>query len=212
MDERRDELDDKTLLLIDRAKEGDTKALGNLYELYERRLSGAIRKKLGDKLRGRMETQDLVQSVWKDVLVDLRGFTYRGSDSFFRWLLSCVIRKIQDKGRYFMADKRNIDRETCLPMPGRGIHEEDQPKARDPSPSHAVTNVEELERLMGYLDRVPDAQRQALVLHLKDKKDFEEIATIMNRSPDAVRKLYYRGIKVIGCIMHQEKQSKKHPR
>lgn len=209
MEEQRDNHDKQTILLIDRAKAGDNDALGRLYGIYEKRLNQEIRIKLGKKLRGRLETQDLMQSVWKDVLSDMGDFRYKGSDSFFRWLRSCIIRKIQDKGRYFNAEKRNIDRENFIPLTDQKFPDKIQPKAKDPSPSRAAATEEELERLMGYLDKIPNGQRQALVLHMKEKKEFEEVAKIMNRSIGAVRKLYNRGIKTIARIMHREKGLKK---
>jgi len=204
MSEDFEKLDEKTLPLLERAKMGDSAAVGDLYSLYEKRLKNAVRKKIGNKLRQRMETVDLVQSVWKDVLSDMKGFEYRGSDSFFKWLLSCIIRKIQDKGRYFKAKKRDIGMETRIKTvdlkPNSGRLE-----GTGPSPSQVAMTDEHIEKLLKLLDRLPDSQRQALVLRMKEEMEFEKIAQIMDRSQDSVRKLYSRAVKNIGKIMLNER-------
>ena len=111
MAEERKDLDDKTLHLIAQAIDGDQEAIADLYRLYESRLKAAVKAKLGKKLRSRMETVDLVQSVWKDVLPDIKDFEYRGPDSFFRWLSAHIINKIHDRAKYFGAEKRNVQKE-----------------------------------------------------------------------------------------------------
>lgn len=204
-------LDKKTLPLVIRARDGDHGAVGDLYRLYEKRLKGAVRKQLGNKLRSRMETMDLVQSVWKDALSDIKGFEYKGADSFFKWMLSCIIRKIQDKGRYYAAKKRDLEKEVGMENRGAASNGFSPPKSMDPTPSQAAITDEHTERLMGFLDKLPDNQRQALVLRMKDELEFEQIAEIMDKSEEAVRKLYSRAIKNIGKYMLHEKKEKKAP-
>lgn len=194
----------QTTDLVGRAKRGDPDAISDLYRLYEGRLKGAVKRKLGDKLRGRMETMDLVQSVWKDVLSDMQGFQYQGPDSFFRWLLTRIIRKIQDKGRYFAAGKRDQEKEKRFRV-GERTGDAPEPPAADPSPSQVAITDEDLNRLMSLLDQLPDNQRQALVLRMKDQMEFDDIGKIMGRSPDAARKLYTRAMKRIGELMLREK-------
>jgi RNA polymerase sigma-70 factor (ECF subfamily) len=184
----------KTLVI--KASRGDADAINTLYRLYEVRLKAAVKRKLGDKLKAKMEPADLVQSVWKDCLSDMEGFTYKGDDSFFQWLLLRILRKIQDKGRYFAAHKRDLDKERVFfaDTKSRGVP---PPAAADPTPSQVAMADEDLNRLMKLLDQLPDPQRQALVLRLRDNLEFEAIARIMDKTPGAVRKLYGRALKRI---------------
>lgn len=193
--------DDIKALVIN-ASRGDADAINTLYRLYERRLRAAVKRKLGDKLKAKMEPTDLVQSVWKDCLSDMEGFKYRGDDSFFQWLLLRIIRKIQDKGRYFAAHKRDLDKERVFfaDTRSRGMP---PPAASDPTPSQVAMADEDLNQLMHLLDQLPDPQRQALVLRLRDNLEFEAIARIMDKTPGAVRKLYGRALKRI----HELKRS-----
>ena len=198
--------------LVDRAREGDAEALGALYRMYEKRLEIAVRRRMSLRMRGRMEPSDLIQSVWKDALKDVADFDYRGPDSFFRWMLSRIIHKIQDKGRYLAAGKRDLDRERPLARPEDSGGEAAALPSRDPTPSRVAMNGEDLNRLLGFLDRLPDAQRQALVLRMRDDLEFQRIGEIMGRSADAVRKLYARAVKRVGELMgHVRDESDEYP-
>ena len=58
----------------------------------------------------------------------------------------------------------------------------------------AAIKNEKLERLMRLLDHLPDPQRLVLVLRMRDKKEWDEIAKTMDRTPAAARKLYSRAL------------------
>jgi RNA polymerase sigma-70 factor, ECF subfamily len=194
MQENHEDLEKKTRGLVARAREGDSEAVNELYLLYEDRLKGAARNTLGGKLRAKMETVDLIQSVWKDCLSDMEGFEYRGPDSFVHWLLRRITRKAQNKGRFFSAKKRDVERENRVAGKDSTSKGVQLPPASDPTPSAVIIRNESLERLMRLLDHLPDSQRLVLVLRMRDKMDFEQIAKTMNRSPDAARKLYNRAL------------------
>lgn len=192
-----EDLNEKTGNLVARAKEGDSKALEALYRLYQQRLNAAVKQNIGRKLKSRVETQDLVQSVWKDVLSDMNGFEYRGHNSFFQWLSTRILRKIQDKGRYFTSKKRDMQKEQPILRESALTKEDEMRAAKDPTPSQAVLVDEKLKKLMGLLDHLPDPQRQTLVLRLRDELSFDEIARILGKSSGAVRQLYSRALKKI---------------
>ena len=190
------DLNEQTRRLVFRAKEGDTEAFESLYRLYAMRLEDAVRKTVGERLKARVESDDLIQSVWKDLLPDIRRFEYRGPDSFFRWFSVKLKRKIQDKAKYFARKKRATDKEvnrSCGALP-----------SKDPTPSEAAMRRESVELLMSLLDQLPDPQRQTLVYRLRDDMEFEEIAAAMEKSADAVRKLYARALERIQSLVQKD--------
>lgn len=207
MNDQSDDLNNKTMVLLSQAKKGDVDAMAALYGLYADRLKGAVKIRLGMKLRDRMESVDLVQSVWKDVLSDMSGFDYRGPDSFFRWLLTRLVHKIQDKGRYFSTGKRDIGKEKRLVGDDSESPGVPAPAAADPTPSKIAMQDEDLDRFIRLLDRIPDPQRRALVLRMRDELTFEQIGKIMDKSADAVRKLYSRGLMRISNLIIEERRT-----
>jgi len=202
--EDRNKLYEETRILVSQAKGGDSEAISVLYRLYERRLKGAAKKKLGNQLRAKMETVDLVQSVWKDCLSDMKDFEYRGPESFFHWLLTKVLRKVQDKARFFAANKRDYAKEKQLMTKDAMCKGADSPLSSDPTPSQAAIVDEELDHLMGLLDNLTDAQRQTVVLRLRDKMSFVEIGKVIGKSADSVRKIYVRALSRIDKIVTDE--------
>lgn len=203
-----DDLNKQTMALVERARTGDHEAIGLLYQIYEKKVKAAVRDRIGIRLRGKIESMDLIQSVWKDVLSDMNGFEYRGPQSFLRWLYLRLIHKIQDKVRYFGAGKRNIDREKGLSgVVCNGEAIESQARRPAATPSVELMKDESLSRFMMYLDVLPEPQRQALTLRMRDELGFGEIAKIMGKSVDAVRKLYARGLKKVGDSILENKNS-----
>jgi len=188
--------------LIERAGKGDPKAIGILYELYQARLVGLARARLGNTLHGLTESIDLVQSVWKDLLNDLGGFEYRGPDSFYAWLRTRLERKIGSKRRHHAAAKRDSKRLQLLDLEA-GI------PARNPeaTPTDAAVEDEEVRLLMGLLDRFPEPQREAMILRMRDGLSFSEIGRRIDRSPDAAKKLYERGIEKLIDLLPEDWRS-----
>jgi RNA polymerase sigma factor (sigma-70 family) len=198
----REELARKTEELVNQALRGDKDAIAALYQLYEDKLMSEVRDKLGPKLRSQLDSVDLLQSVWKDALDDMRGFEYQGPESFFRWLVTCLVHKIQTKGRYFAADKRN-------PRKVNRIRNEDSqsdagvllPPSSDPTPSELAIDKERLDDLRKILDTFPELQRRVLIYRLRDELDYEEIGKRIDKSTEATRMLYGRSLKKLIDLM-----------
>jgi RNA polymerase sigma-70 factor (ECF subfamily) len=204
MDDAKQDMNEQTRKLVVRAQEGDQDAFASLYRLYANRLEKAIRRNLGSKLKARMESDDLIQSAWKDLLPDLKRFEYQGPDSFFRWFSLKVIRKIRDKGKYFARGKRNAGREVRIG--GEDEKPDGLPSlpSPDPTPSQAAMRRENIDQLMGLLDHLPDLQRQTLVFRLRDNMEFDEIAEALQKTPDAARKIYDRALNRINELIDKK--------
>ncbi len=175
--------------LIERAGTGDPDAVGELYELYKKRMVSIAHARLGHTLAGLTESVDLVQSVWTDLLDDIDDFEYRGPDSFYHWLRTCLVRKIDSKRRYFGANKRDSKR--SRQVEDAGVITDSK---SDPTPSCIVMGKEEADRLLRLLGRFPEPQREALILRIRDELSFAEIGKRIGRSTEAAKKLYQRGV------------------
>lgn len=204
MSERDKNLNAQTVHLISKAKSGKAEAFDALYKLYESRLKKAVKKEMGPKVRAKMESVDILQSVWKDCLGKLDNYEYQGADSFFRWMLLRVIHKIQDKGRAIESGKRDIGKEQPLAVTGTPARGAALPPAPNPSPSQVAMNNESIDRLMHLLDHLPDSQRKVLVFKMRDSMDFDEIAKKIGKTEGAARQLYIRAVNKLGKIMKEE--------
>lgn len=101
---------DKTASLLARARQRDEEALAELLEAHAQRLLESIRSELGDRLRQRLESQDVMQQVFMDVLRDIDQFVDAGHDSFFAWLRRIALNRICDADRKaFQTLKRGAE-------------------------------------------------------------------------------------------------------
>ena len=107
-------MSDETLNLIERAQQGDTAALNDLYTRYAERILAVIRMRLGPKLRRKMESCDVAQSVLLASFRDFNKFEYRGEGAFLHWLSRIAENRIRDKDDFFTAAKRDVRRENPL--------------------------------------------------------------------------------------------------
>ncbi len=190
MASERDDRERLTQELLERAAKGDRDAISELYRLYRADMIGSVRKGQGSSLRGLMESVDLVQSLWTDVLEELDGFEYRGPGSFPAWLRACLANKIREKQRFHLAARRDARQTTPLPeeeilggTSAAGI------RGRDRTPSLDVRQAEELECFLRVLDEFPEVHRTVLVLRLRDELPYAEIAKRIGRSVEATKRL-----------------------
>ncbi len=63
------------------------------------------------------------------------------------------------------------------------------------TPSSQAVEREQAKAIHRALSHLPDEYRQVIVLRCLEDRSFEEIGPLMNRSPDAARKLWSRAMK-----------------
>ncbi|KAA3607970.1 MAG: hypothetical protein DWQ01_12870 [Planctomycetota bacterium] len=188
--------DDRLQQLLALAVKGDRQALGQLYEIFEREMLAAARRQRGSGLAALLESRDLIQSVWKDVLNDWDQFEYRGPDAFAHWLQILLRNKIRAKGRFHAAAKRDFHKKVGLAENGAG-----DPtgavaaKAGVPTPSQVFSRKEERQRLQAVLATFPELQQRIMVMRLHDQLSYEQIGQTLGKSQEAVKKAYGRGLK-----------------
>jgi len=68
-----------------------------------------VRRKLGPRLRAKLETTDIVHSAVREALPRIGAFDPDDRESFRRWLIKIAHTKIVEKARYYDAVKRNPD-------------------------------------------------------------------------------------------------------
>jgi RNA polymerase sigma-70 factor (ECF subfamily) len=62
------------------------------------------------------------------------------------------------------------------------------------TPSGVAVEHEQAEALHRALERLPETYRQVLLWRYQEQRSFEEISQLLQRSPNAVRKLWARAL------------------
>jgi RNA polymerase sigma-70 factor, ECF subfamily len=156
-------------LAVRRAQAGDRDALGFLYASYAENICGYIRSIVHDQ----HEAEDLTHAVFLKLARVIGSYRER-EVPFFAWLLRVA--------RNIALDHLRTQR--CTPVEEvRGAHGNSVDPADD---SH-------LKDLKDALGRLPEAQREVLVLRHVAGLSPVEIATITGRSEGSVHGLHHRG-------------------
>ena len=78
--------EDSTQDLVARAQRGDRKAFEQLVARHQEELQGFVESRLGTALKGRIESEDVVQETLLKAFRSLDEFRWRGERSLPRWL------------------------------------------------------------------------------------------------------------------------------
>ena len=187
---------DQLTPLIERARQRDETALSELFKAHTQRLLESIRADLGDRLRQRLESQDVMQQVYLDALNNIDRFEGRGRDSFFAWLRRIALNRICDVDRKaFKTVKRGGEmRAADLGSHTSAVRLLDQLAGTITSPSMKADFADRVMALQGALDELSDDHRQVISLRYINQLNVAETAAKMDRSERAVRSLCARAL------------------
>ena len=182
-----------------RAQEGDNDAFSGLVEKYRDPLEYWVHLRLGSRLRGKIEIQDIVQETFLRAYVSLPTFRWSTDGSFFHWLSAIAEHVIQSLARKLSTKKRSSAREVPLApgMEPRSLLAGKLGKLIERlnlSPSTVLRRSERFERLEAALNALKPDRREVVVLAILREVPIKEIAAKMGRSPDAVSMLLLRAL------------------
>jgi len=186
-----------SVVLAQSASSGDRNAMLELLQRYLPELRAFIRLRTGPKILAQETPDDLVQSVCREVIGNLSGFDYRSEQAFKSWLFLNALHKVQDKGRYYAADKRDA---------GHAWPQLDNPQMLSGyvsmvSPSRVAMAREDVHQLESAFDQLSEEHREVITLQRLLGLDHEQIGDKMGRSAAASRVLLHRAIARRGRIM-----------
>jgi RNA polymerase sigma-70 factor (subfamily 1) len=187
--------EDRTRSLVDAASRGEQPAIDELVQRFLPRLQAYVRLRMGRALRQREGSQDLVQSVCRELVSHFDDFEYRDEQQFLGWLFTTALRKVQERQRYHRREARSPDREVG------GADETALAAVHWLTPSRAAIGRERLERVAAALEALPDDHREVIGLARIAGLSHREIAERMGRSEAATRKLLGRALLNLGEVL-----------
>lgn len=190
--------DEASRELVARIQAGDRAAGDELYRRYRDELLFAIRARLGGRLRGVLQSEDVLQSVALEALRGLPRFEHRGPGSLRGWLQRILVNKVSDLADRWNAQKRDGGRER-----GESALAE-VPERAGPEPAYHDERYLRLERALALL---PADQREVLILRRVEGLTSREAAERLACSDAAGRQLYSRGLARLALHMGAERQA-----
>ncbi len=195
----------RSLDLLREAQAGDESAQGRLFERYYERVRSVVRLRLGSRLRGRMDSGDILQETFLQAVRSFENFEAREEASLINWLCKLAERQILAAADYHGAQRREADRAVSMTPP---------PSA---SPSRYLAG-QLADETRGPIDRLSDEEREALVeecvgelppdlrelILMRDYlgASWETVAQECQRpSPDAARMMHARALAELGVLL-----------
>lgn len=179
--------------LIERARCGAPEAIGRIFEAARGQLLELADRELPSDLRMKVGPSDVVQETAVDMQRDFGQFSGTTAEECFAWLREVLQHNVVDLiRRYRDAQKREAARETSLHrVRSREIRQlGDSPRPPDGS----AIRREEAAAINTILTRLPPDYRRVLELRYWGGMSFVAMAAELGRSPEAVRKLWYRAV------------------
>ena len=154
--------------LVERACNGDERALDELCARYLPRLERWAHGRLPAWARGALDTQDIVQETLTSVAQRIRSFEPHHRVAFQAYLRQALVNRVRDQIRH--AQRR--------PSP----HALDSARpSSDPSPLEAAIGREALERYEAALQRLKPADRHAIILRVELGCPLAEVAEALDK-------------------------------
>jgi RNA polymerase sigma-70 factor (ECF subfamily) len=157
-------------------------------------LLGIAGQELEPDLQAKGGASDNVQQTFLEAQRDFAAFHGTSPDELRAWLRHLLLNNVTDfTRRYRTAGKRQIEREVALAADSSSGALGGVP-IDTPSPSGHAMAHEQAEALRRALERLPEDYRQVIAWRYLEGKSFEEMAEQMQRSTNAVRKLWLRAV------------------
>lgn len=179
--------------LLAAARSGRPDAVGQIFEAARCHLLQLAARELPAELRAKIGPSDLVQETAVDMHRDFAQFTGTTAEECFAWLREILRHNVIDAVRHYRESlKRNVTLEVSLTSPPACNNAALVERTRQPDGS--AIRREEAATLNDVLGRLPAEYRRVLQLRYWSGMSFVDMAPLLDRSPDAVRKLWYRAV------------------
>lgn len=173
----------ETRHVFGRVQGGDEQAAREVFDRYLQRLVALARTRLSDRLKQKVDADDIVQSAFRSFFVRARDGQYVIERSGDLWsLLASITRhKLLKKAEHFRQQKRSLDQDQPL---ATGSEAEGAVFTAEPTDEEAVALSDEVAFLMRELE---PQQRTMLELRLQGQP-IPDIAETVDRSERTVRR------------------------
>jgi RNA polymerase sigma-70 factor, ECF subfamily len=197
---------DSTSALINRARDHDPTAIGELLNKYRDRLHRFVDIRMDDRLRGRVDPSDVIQEATLAASRQMPDYFQHAELPFYIWLRLIAAQKLVGLHRHHLHVKaRNARRDVRffnarLPDASSEMLAA-QLLARTTGPSQAAIRAEQRCSLQEVLRGMESADREIIVLRHFEQLSNLEAAKLMGCNESTTKTRHYRAIKRLKSIL-----------
>jgi RNA polymerase sigma-70 factor (ECF subfamily) len=183
--------------LLRLARAGDGAALGQLLELYRNYLDLLARIQIGRRLRGKVDSADLVQETFLKAHRDFAQFRGGSEGEWVSWLRQILAGNLAHLVRHFWSTQRRdlrLERRLMDELDHSSRALDQGLVAPQSSPSQQAARREQARLLADALTHLPETYREVIILSHLEGLSFPEVARSMGRTVDSVKNLWARAL------------------
>jgi RNA polymerase sigma-70 factor, ECF subfamily len=172
------------------ARAGSFTSLGQLLDHYRDYLLHIANSELESDLAAKVNPSDVVQDTFLQAAKRFRTFRGQTDADLRKWLRRILINKLRDTNKhYFQRQRRALSLERPLDI-------EDLHAGQIPT-NDALVACENQAIVQAALQTLPEVYRRVIELRHFERQSLKEIGQQLDRSPEAVRKLWCRALEVL---------------
>jgi RNA polymerase sigma-70 factor (ECF subfamily) len=193
--------------LLHQARAGDAPALGRLLEWYRAYLLVLARVQIGRRLQGKVDASDVVQEAFLGAYRDFPQFRGTTEQEFLAWLRQVLASLLANLVRHYQGTQRRdvrLERQLAVELDQSSQALDRGLVAAQSSPSQQAVRREQSVLLAQALARLPDEQRELLILRHLEGLTFPEVARRMGRTIDSVKKQWPRALASLRRLLEGE--------
>jgi len=195
-----------TQQILDQAKQGDEKAKGELLNRFRPYLNVIAQRMLDDRLQGRMDSADVVQTTYLEASRDFPQFRGESVESLLAWLANILRNNVATAHQeHLVTQKRSARKEVVLRVAsesgGSSLGMADFIPSESSSPSQRLMRDEAAVVLASCLDKIPETQREAIRMRYLEGMSLKSISDRTGKSEMAVAGLLKRGLRALREVM-----------
>lgn len=193
--------------LLELARDGDARVVGELFELYRSYLRLLARLEIGRRLQGKVDDSDLVQETFLEAHRHFDHFRGATEGELVRWLREILADRLAKLvRRYCGTQQRDVRLERDL---AQAVEQSSQAMGRslvapESSPSQQAARREQSVLLADALERLPEAYREVIILSHLEGLSFPQVAQRMGRTVDSVKNLWARAVRKLRQRLGEE--------
>ena len=184
---------DMDFMNLNQAAHGDREALTRLFDRHRPYLRRVAAGRLNPRMRPRVDPSDVVQETQAEAAIQIEDYFSRRPMPFRLWLLRTLSERLRKLHRLHMATaKRSVERE--VPLPGRSSLQFARFFASNSNPSTQLSRKDLAQHVRRLLARLSDEDREVLLLRNFDGISNEEIASLLEITPESAKKRHARAL------------------
>jgi RNA polymerase sigma-70 factor (ECF subfamily) len=182
--------------LLASVQQGDVAARGRLLERHRPRLRRMVALRLDRRLAARVDPSDVVQETLLEAAARLDDYLRDRPIPFYPWVRRLAAGRLADAyRRHVRAGRRSVEREESPGLPGDSALElADRLLARQSGPGTRISRAERRDAIRAALDRLPDRDREVLVLRFLEDLSTLEAAAVLGVGEGAVKMRVVRAL------------------